>query len=363
MKRFIEISVPVTTCNLRCHYCYISQQRLFSSGITPLPYSISHIRRALSRERLGGVCLLNLCGGGETLLPDYMFDLVHALLEEGHYVMIVTNGTVTKRIREMVDMYPAELKSRLIFKFSFHYLELKKRGLLNLYFDNVRTVRDGGCSFSVEIAPSDELIPYIDDVKRECMEHLGALCHVTVARDERRKEFPILTSLTREDYIRTWSQFDSQMFDYKIRVFGEKRREFCYSGLWGGILNLATGEYSACYRSPDRQNIMDDPDRPIEIRPVGRCNCAHCFNAHARLALGMIPELEAPVYADMRDRVDSEGRHWLQPAMRAFLSQRLDTDNALLSDEEKCRISRHASVRNLVYKVRAFAAGIYHRIR
>ena len=64
IKKFIEIHIPVTTCNLKCHYCYIAQQRKFSDKWDGLSRSIDDIKKAFSRKRLGGVCMLNLCGGG-----------------------------------------------------------------------------------------------------------------------------------------------------------------------------------------------------------------------------------------------------------------------------------------------------------
>ena len=116
MKRFIDCYIPTETCNLRCHYCYIAQKRKFNNQLASFPRSVKEIASALSRERLGGTCLLNLCAGGETLLSDEVLPLAKALLEEGHYVMIVTNGTVSKRFRE-ITQWPSELRSRLFFCF------------------------------------------------------------------------------------------------------------------------------------------------------------------------------------------------------------------------------------------------------
>ena len=362
IKRFIDIQVPVTTCTLRCHYCYITQHHLFSASIPKFKYTSQQIRKGLSKERLGGVCHLNICGEGETLLPPEMTDIIRGLLEEGHYIMIVNNGTITARFKEMMEQYPAELKKRLGFKFSFHYLELKQKNLMDKFFANIQLVRDNGCSFSLEMTPSDELIPYIDDVKKECMDRLGALCHVSVARDENKPGFEILTKLSREDYQKTWGQFDSSFFDFKMSIFNKKRKEFCYTGKWGGILDLATGDLRACDRTKLRQNILDDPDKPINWQPIGKCNKAHCHNGHAWLGLGMIPELETPTYADMRDRVDRQG-HWLQPEMCAYLSQKLADGNDLIEESEKKRIMRKASIANALWNMREKASKVYHSIK
>lgn len=79
-------------------------------------------------------------------------------------------------------------------------MELKKRGLIELFFLNIEKVRNAGCSFTLEVTPSDELIPYIDEVKKTSLENVGALCHLTVARNDRISSMPILTKLSREDY-------------------------------------------------------------------------------------------------------------------------------------------------------------------
>lgn len=58
IKRFIDI--PVTTCTLRCHYCYITQHHLFSNKLPNFKYSPEQVGKELSKERLKGVCLINL---------------------------------------------------------------------------------------------------------------------------------------------------------------------------------------------------------------------------------------------------------------------------------------------------------------
>ena len=336
LKRYIDIYVPVTSCTLRCEYCYITHHRLFDNKLPLIKYSPDTLRKGLSKERLGGTCLLNFCAGGETLLAPEMLQYIRALLEEGHYVMVVTNATVDRAFDEMVK-WPKELLERLFFKFSYHYLQLKQRGLLDRFFANVHKMQNAGASFTLELTPHDELIPYIDELKQKAIDEVGAVPHVTVARDEHYMgDKPILTKMTRDEYKKIWGTFDSKLFDFKMSIFGEKRKEFCYAGLWSGYLSLEDGTLRQCYTYWYRQNILDDVNKPIKWRPAA-CYCKepHCYNGHGWIALGDIPDVPSPTYAEERNRVCADGTEWLQPKMKAFMSQRLYDNNPQITPPYK----------------------------
>jgi pyruvate-formate lyase-activating enzyme len=128
-----------------------------------MKYSPEDVKKALSKKRLGGICLINICAGGETLLCKEVVDYTRVLLEEGHYVMIVTNATITDKMKK-IAAFPSELLNRLFFKMSYHYVELKKRDLLSVFFENIRMLRDAGASFTLEVTPYDDLVPYIDEL-------------------------------------------------------------------------------------------------------------------------------------------------------------------------------------------------------
>ena len=102
MARFIDCYIPINTCNLRCPYCYITQSKRWDAPLPKVTYATETIIHALSQKRLGGVCHFNICGNGETLLCPQLTDIVEGLLREGHFVFIVTNGTVTKVIDKML---------------------------------------------------------------------------------------------------------------------------------------------------------------------------------------------------------------------------------------------------------------------
>ena len=136
IKRMIAINVPIKNCNLKCHYCYISAQKQVESGAAIFKYSPDYVAKCLSQKRLGGPCIINLTGGGETLIPKEMPAYIKAFLEQGHYLEVVTNGTITKRFEEIAK-FSKELLLRLEFKFSLHYLELKRVNMLEEFANNV----------------------------------------------------------------------------------------------------------------------------------------------------------------------------------------------------------------------------------
>ncbi|MCX8074609.1 MAG: radical SAM protein [Clostridia bacterium] len=328
IKRFIDCYIPTETCNLRCHYCYITQCRKFNNKMVKFDYDASYIRKALSIKRLGGVCLLNLCAGGETLLSDEIIPVVKELLEEGHYVMIVTNGTLTKRFDEIAKL-EKNLLNRLFFKFSFHYLELLRLNMLDTFINNINKMKKSGCSYTIEITPSDELIPYIDEIKEICKKEFGCLCHITIGRNDTKRQIEVLSKYSFEEYKKIWSVFDSELFDFKSEIFYVKRKEFCYAGDWMLYLNLATGEIKQCYKGLIIQNIYKDITEPIETLAIGNlCREPHCYNGHAFLTLGIIPELQTPTYAKLRNRISNNGTEWLRKDVSEFMKCKLKDNNS-----------------------------------
>ena len=336
LKRFINCYVPTGRCNFRCEYCYITLKRQFDGNLFKMQVPLEHFRKAVSKKRLGGMCLFNLCAGGETLLSPEIIPVIRVLLEEGHNVAVVTNGTCSASFEKLAELEKALLEM-LYFKFSFQYLELIRTNTLDIFFQNVKRMRDVGCSFSIDITPHDRLIPHIPEIKRIFMEQLGALPHLGVARDTSTNELKLLTEMSREEYIATWSVFESEKFNYRMQEFLKPHHEYCHAGDWTFSLEIGTGNMRKCDGAPvpkemDFYNLYENPDEEIKFEAIGHnCPVAHCYNCHALLALGTIPELQAPTYTEMLDRVDNEGRHWLSPRLRELYSHKLiesyDTQN------------------------------------
>lgn len=184
ISKFIECLIPVTKCNIKCSYCYVIQENRREGIIPELRYDLDTMQKAMTKERFGGVCYFSICGAGETLIPEYTIDIVYRLLENGHYVNITTNGTLSRRFDEILERFPKEFLERLHFAFSLHYLELKRLGILDKFFENINKIKESGCSFVVQLNMCDEYYPYLEEIKTMCMNKVQALPQVAVTRKE-----------------------------------------------------------------------------------------------------------------------------------------------------------------------------------
>lgn len=360
MKKYLDCFVPIYMCNFSCHYCYVSLLDNFQKRKQSFPHSVEEMRRALSRERLGEGVYINLCAGGETLLIEDSVALIRALLEEGHHISVVTNGSLSPRFEEIAAL-PPELLRRLFFKFSYHYIELKRLNILDKYFANVRLMRDAGASFTIELTPSDELLPLLDEATERCVAELGAKPHATIARDDRKNGIDVLSEMSFDDYVKAWASLDSELFRYKTWLYHHKIKTFCYGGDWTGYINLATGSLSPCNCGRVFGNIYENVDKPLPRMAMGHyCELPYCYNGHGWLSLGANPEEKHTVYTEFRNRVCADGSEWITDEFKEFWAKQLFMDNVHYTDEQKREVDRLR--RRERYTPRKVLGRIYHRL-
>ena len=103
IKRFLECYVPISACNFRCSYCYVTQNKWWDRKTPDMSNVSGNIEKYLTQEKFGGPCMVNLCATGETLLGVYSVGIIKSFLKNGHYVMVVTNGTLTDKMEECCD--------------------------------------------------------------------------------------------------------------------------------------------------------------------------------------------------------------------------------------------------------------------
>ncbi len=335
IKKIILMGIPMSICNFRCHYCYLAQRDESFQGCQPvMKYSPQQVATALSKERVGGVAFINMCADGETLLTKDIDLYAKELCLQGHYVELVTNLTITSALDKIL-MWDKELLKHLEFKCSFHYLELKKKKLLNVFAENVNKIWAAGASANIEVTPSDELIPCIDELKEFSMIHFGALPHLTIARNDRTENIERLTKLSYHDYIDTWKQFDSEFWNYKNEIFGVRQNEFCYAGKWSLYVDLSSGKARQCYCGESLGDIFANLENPISEIPICKCRQPHCYNGHALMTLGLIPYATNVRYGDIRNRVKTDRKEWLQPELKSFFNSQLVETNCELTDFQK----------------------------
>ncbi len=355
VKKVILMRIPMTICNFRCHYCYLAQQNDTFTGIQPqMKYSPQQVAYALRKERVGGSAFINMCADGETLLVKNLSEYIKALAEEGHYIEIVTNLTVTPALDKIL-LFDKELLKHITFKCSFHYLELKNKQLLQIFAENVKKIWDAGASANIEMMPVDEYIPFIDEIKEFSMKHFGALPQLSIARDDRTSGIDHLTKLDMEAYNNIWSQFDSNFWYYKRSIFGVKQTGFCYAGQWSMYLNLCSGFATQCYCHREKpKDIFADPEKPLPLGAIGSCLEPHCYNGHALMTLGLIPGATDVRYGDIRNRIRSDSGQWIQPEMLDFLNSKLVESNTEFSLSQKRMVKIKNNLR--------FIANVPHKV-
>ena len=318
-----------------------------------LKFSPEHIAKALRKERVGGVSWISICGAGETLAQKEIVDIVYYILKEGHYVNITTNGTLTNQIKQILGKCNDYLV-RLHFSFSFHYTELVRLNLIDVFFSNLTLVKESGASFLYQINLCDEYVPYIEEIKALSLERVGSLPQVALTRNESSRPFSIWTSMTDQEYYDLGHSFDSELFEFTYKNFNVKRTEFCYAGDWSFVLNLQTGWLTQCYANCEGQNIFDDLNSPIKLTAVGkRCNNLYCVNSSHFMSLGVIPEIQTPSYAALRCRENSD---WYSKEMYEFLNSKLFETNKQYGFIKRWKISGnqeiYRSVRRKLYSLK-----------
>lgn len=344
IKRFLECLIPVTVCNLECPYCYIIQEDRRKMCLAEMPYTPEQIAYALRPERLGGSCYISICGAGETMAQKEVIGIVRELLRRGHYINITTNGTLSRRFDELIEQC-GDLMGHVHVAFSMHYTELVRRGWVDVFFENIQKVKAAGGSVLLQMNLCDDYVPHIEEIQRLSMEKLGAYPQIALTRDETKEPFGIFTEGTEAEYLANGRKFDSPLFEFTTKNFNVKRREFCYAGDWSGVLNMQTGVLSKCYAEPGGVNIFADPDAPIPFEAVGkRCRNRYCINSSHFMSLGVIPSVETPTYAALRDRPEAR---WYTPEMRGFLSSKLENGNS--KAKSRLRYYRGALKRQLTW--------------
>lgn len=197
-------------------------------------------------------------------------------------------------------------------------------------------IRDSGISYTVELTANDKSIPYIDEITQKCIDNCGAIPHIIESRDN-NNNFKKLTKLSNKEHMENWNKFDTDLIKFQDSIWGEHRNEFCYAGDWISTLYLESGNFAPCFAGgPIIQNIFEDINEVIHFCSIGnKCPWEHCYAGYVLLTLGVIPNFEAPTYAQLRNRKTVDGKDWLQPEMKRFMESRFNESNKEYTNSRK----------------------------
>lgn len=286
-----------------------------------------------------------MIGDGETLLPADITDIVCGLIEEGHYVTVITNGTITERIKEIVERLKARaLVSHLEFSLSLHYLELKRLGLLLTFAENVRYLKENQVSVRLNFILGPSVLDMADEVKAYCKESLGMKTSVGIARKDVNGANELLADCPEEEYFRIGDGFESYHFEqqkqsYLQRCRRPEEKKFCYAGEWSFCLDLTAGLYTQCTGiNRVAYHFFERIDEPLRLDAVGKtCKAPYCACGFAECH-NLIPE--GCGYGRENDPLNEELR-WITDEMRSakFADLSLTNDEYTEEQKERCDLA------------------------
>ncbi len=368
IKLAINFDIGGTACNLDCSYCYRKGQGIKDRN-TPakFEYSVEHMLKALSKERLGGNAIICMCGGGETLLPKETVPLIKGFLKEGHVVDLVTNLTLTRRVDELLDI-PKEDLERLILKASFHYLELKRLNKLDDYFNNFNRLIKAGASGSPILTICEEYIPLLDEIKQLCLEKINDLPHITCALDNFDTTMSPREFYTPEFVEMVKEKFDSKIFETFTELLKITPQEhFCYSGMWNIIVDAETGNTQKCFYAPVEQNIFKNLKKPIKFEPIGyncpKPNCAVNWNWNG---MGIMPDLKFKTYSQILFRPNTYNKKVLKLLdfkFYDFQREYSDDEKIFISNKVKKKYEKYYKKQNKISLKNKIRLKIYNYLK
>lgn len=336
----INATISTSGCNLRCEYCYLAQVKHKNHENTKaLRYSLETIFKACSKQRLGGTCIIQLIGDGETLLPSDVIPLIRGLLKEGHYVVVINNGTMTARIHELIECTELdETIDHLMFTFSLHFLELEKRKLLDIFEDNINYVKMKKVSFDISLVCSDDYIAAADRIHGFCNQNLGGVVPSVLPADQYDtggNHIGMLSSYNQEIYYRNIKRaFPSFDIKYREDIENTDNHQFCYAGSWCFYVDFTTGRYSQCLRNEGPEhNFFEHLDEKLMAEPVGnRCRAPYCICGWTK-TLNLIPG--ASKYEGVKKYINEPKYKYMSEKMlRACYSNFAET-NKEYTEEQK----------------------------
>lgn len=140
-------------CNFSCSYCIGAS----APPVDPKPIDVPRLLDAL--DATGRRVLVRFTGGEPTLVPN--FPQAVRAISERHYVAIISNLS-TPAFDETLNLVPSARLLRVVA--SFHYEELRRRDLLDVFARRVRRLRSLGVPTDVEAVATPDKATRVEEV-------------------------------------------------------------------------------------------------------------------------------------------------------------------------------------------------------
>lgn len=96
----------------------------------------------------------------------------------------------------------------------------------------------------------------------------------------------------------------------------------CKAGEKGCFIDLQSGVVNRCVFHENIANLYDD--NSLDFNAVkNECKINYCFNCHVYAPLGILNSFDCPTYYKIRDRLCSDGTHWIKEEMKRFIDTKI----------------------------------------
>ncbi|MBN1796958.1 MAG: radical SAM protein [Spirochaetales bacterium] len=208
-------------CNFNCDYCFIPTEVLRNDPLEPI-----RTQRFLEVLHETGKTFNIIFSGGE---PFIIPNLVEACAEltKKHYISIVTNLSLTKRIKDFVKAVDCKRVQYMVCSFQAH--ELEKRNMVNTFMENYRLLKNAGFGIHAQIVAYPPVLKDLEKYLKLFHEKdLEVICAPFIGRYNNRS-YPGAYSNAELKLIRCERQAIKTSYNWKNKS--------CIAGYNNGLVN------------------------------------------------------------------------------------------------------------------------------